>query len=92
MGHALDYWPEFTAWNAEGVGVALNGFTFDNSAVQTELSMLRNVTEEFNARLDVGVANPEEIIPEFREKLIANGLEAFTAELSRQLEEFFGSR
>jgi hypothetical protein len=54
--------------------------------------MLRNVIDEFNSRLDVGAVHSSLIIPEYKEKLEANGLAEYTEELNRQIKAFLESR
>ncbi|MEG0639287.1 MAG: ABC transporter substrate-binding protein [Clostridia bacterium] len=62
------------------------GFTFDQSNVKTEIASLNNVIKEFFDPITLGVVDPEEYIPKFNEKLKANGLDTYLAELQAQFD------
>ncbi len=67
----------------------LDGFTFDKSAVETEVANVSAVVEEYKYSEDGAVA-PEEYMDEFVKKLKDAGQDKIIAEYQRQLDEFFG--
>ncbi|MEG1874407.1 MAG: ABC transporter substrate-binding protein [Angelakisella sp.] len=62
------------------------GFTFDQSNVKTEIASLNNVIKEFFEPITQGIVDPKQYIPKFNEKLKANGLDAYMAELQKQFD------
>ena len=86
------YFERFQAYNDAGIGTSLLGFTFDNSAVSTEMAALTGVVEQFNQSLTVGAIDPATAIPAYLEALKANGIDAVREELNAQLQAFYAAR
>ncbi|MDR2649287.1 MAG: ABC transporter substrate-binding protein [Clostridiales bacterium] len=84
-----NYWNEFKAYNEEGVGVALLGFTFDTDPVKNQVAALLTVRDQYVASLHTGAVDPATVLPEFKNKLKANGIDDVVAECNRQIDAFF---
>lgn len=67
---------------------ALLGFTFDPSNVQTEVSNLQNVRDEFVSSLATGSVDPAEYLPKMNEKLQAAGVQTVIDEVQKQINEW----
>ena len=76
----------FLTYNESAVTGPHVGFTFDSSNVNTEISALTNIVEQYDAALQSGMVNPEEKIPEFLEALKANGVDNLLKEIQTQLD------
>lgn len=76
----------FLAYNESAVTGSHVGFTFDSSNVNTEISALANIVEEYDAALQSGMVNPEEKIPEFLDSLKMNGVDSLLKEIQTQLD------
>ncbi|WP_130837331.1 ABC transporter substrate-binding protein [Lachnoclostridium sp. Marseille-P6806] len=68
------------------------GFMFDSTNVAAELTALSNVMSEYEASLDCGAVDPEEVLPEFNQKLYAAGLQKVIDEKQRQLDEWLAQQ
>ena len=64
------------------------GFAFDSAAVETEMGALANVDAEYLISLCAGTVDPDEKLPEYREKLKKAGIEKVVAEANLQLEAY----
>lgn len=62
------------------------GFVFDTENVTTELAALSNVIEEYLPMLQTGMVDPQQYIPEFVQKLEANGIDVVMEEGYSQIE------
>ncbi|MDR1531870.1 MAG: ABC transporter substrate-binding protein [Clostridiales bacterium] len=85
----VNYWNEFKSYNEAGVPTALLGFEFDTEPVKNQIAALSNVRDEYIFSLNTGAVDPAEKLPEFQEKLKANGIDEVIAEINSQLEAFF---
>ena len=67
-----------------------SGFTFDKSPVETELSVINAIRDEYLTSFFLGVFGDqtEAKFEEFKGKLEAAGLDKVTAEMKRQYEAF----
>ncbi|MDR1913991.1 MAG: ABC transporter substrate-binding protein [Clostridiales bacterium] len=83
-----NYWKEFEAYNNAGVATALIGFVFDPEPVKNEIAAVTNVHAEYMLPLLVGAVDPAEKLPEFKEKLNANGAQKIIDEFNKQVEAF----
>ena len=77
--------------NALEVSVT-NGFRFDTSAVEAEMAVLDNVTEEYRGLLYKGVYDPDEYLPKYQEAAKAAGVDAVIAEAQKQWDAFRASQ
>lgn len=85
-------WEQFKDFN-EGAKVSPGlGFTFDAEPVKTQVAAAVNVRKEYDAALDTGAVDPDEILPKYIEKLKAAGLDDIIAEKQRQFDEFLSSK
>ncbi|HJA68007.1 hypothetical protein B5F07_14840 [Lachnoclostridium sp. An169] len=64
------------------------GFSFDSTSVQTQLASVSAVVDEYYSSLATGVVNPEEVLPEFLNKLEQAGCNDLIAECQKQLDEW----
>jgi len=64
------------------------GFSFDNSAVKTEVAAVTNVIDQYRSALEAGMLDPEEKLPEFISKLKDAGIDKIIEEKQRQLDEW----
>ena len=77
----------FKEYNAQAVTAPHNGFSLDNSTVETEIAALSNVIDENAKSLEAGMVDPEVYVPKFLESLSQNGVDELLAEINRQLTE-----
>ena len=77
----------FEEYNAKAITAPHNGFTLDNSPVETEIAAISNVVEENAKALESGMVDPEVYIPQFLDALNKNGVEDLLAEINKQLTE-----
>ena len=77
----------FEEYNAKAITAPHNGFTLDNSPVETEIAAISNVVDENAKALESGMVDPEVYIPQFLDALNKNGVEDLLAEISKQLTE-----
>ncbi len=77
--------------NVLRAGAAL-GFTFNQEPVKNEIAALNNVIAEFLTPIAGGVVDPEVYVPQFLEKLEANGLEAYMTELQSQFDAWSATK
>lgn len=64
------------------------GFSFDNTAVKTEVAAVTNVIDQYRNALEAGILDPAEKLPEFIEKLKEAGIDKIIQEKQRQLDEW----
>jgi putative aldouronate transport system substrate-binding protein len=70
---------------------SIMGFTFNPVPVESQINVLQNVVEEYYIALICGSSDPAVMLPEFIEKLKANGLDAVVAEANSQLQAFLAA-
>jgi putative aldouronate transport system substrate-binding protein len=64
------------------------GFSFNSSALQTELAALNSVTDQYKVALESGTVDPDKVLPEFIAKLKTAGIDKVIAEKQKQLDEW----
>lgn len=69
----------------------LMGWTFDPEPVKTEISALYNIQKEYHLALISGASDPAVKLPEFIDKLKANGIDKVIDEANRQVQEFLAN-
>ncbi len=85
-------WEKFKSFNEEGIASPGLGFTFDGEAVKTEIAALVNIRTEYDSALNVGAVDPNEVLPNYIEKMKAAGLDDVLAEKQRQFDEFLANQ
>ncbi len=85
-------WEKFEQFNSEGVPSPGLGFTFDAEPVKTQVATLVNVRKEYDAALDTGSVDPDEVLPDYIDKLKAAGIEEVIAEKQSQFDEFLANK
>lgn len=88
VGEAEDKWEQYDTFNKSAVISPLLGFAFDATPVKSEIAACKNIREEFEKALVSGVLDPAVAVPEYLEKLKANGSEKIVAEKQEQVDEF----
>ena len=67
------------------------GFSFDPSPVESEMSQISSVGQEYNKIIGYGLQDPEVTVPERQEKLEMAGQKVVIDEIQRQLDEWLAS-
>lgn len=75
-------------WNATVEYSPAYGFTFDPSAVRTEISACDAVNSEFQQAIGNGTVDPITEMPKYRARLEAAGMQIIIDEVQRQLDEW----
>lgn len=91
-GNDLDIWDQYQEARDSATVSKAYGFYFDNSAVVNEVSSLASVYSEYIVSLGTGIVDPEQVIPEFNEKLYASGLQTVMDEKQAQLDEWLAQQ
>jgi len=91
-GTAAGYRQLDTDWNERTRLSKAYGFTFDTTAVVTEIASVTAVNDEFMVAIGNGVVDPEIEIPKFLEKLEAAGIQRIIDEQQRQLDEWLATQ
>lgn len=78
----------FHDYNTSAILAPHNGFTFQPSEIEPQLSALSNVVAKYTPALETGSVDPSQYIPEFLDALRANGVEDLLHEVSAQLSNF----
>ncbi len=87
-----DMWDQFDKFNKLGKPVPILGWAFDQNPVKNEMANLANVTAEYVNSLNSGAVDPAEKLPEFINKLKANGIDTVVAEAQKQLDAFMAAK
>ncbi|GIQ68020.1 extracellular solute-binding protein [Xylanibacillus composti] len=85
-------WEKFREFNEGGKPSPGLGFTFDAEPVKTQVAALVNVRKEFDAALDTGAVDPDDVLPNYINKLKAAGIDDVIAEKQRQFDEFLANK
>lgn len=85
-------WEETRELNMSAVASPLIGFAFDPTAVQSEIAQCTSVRQEFLPALELGYADPDELLPEFLEKLEIAGAQKIIDEMQSQIDEWNTTR
>lgn len=91
-GQGADFQEVWKNYYGNADEVPILGYTFDASNVENELGALSNVAGEYALSLCTGAVDPAEKLPEFLEKLDANGMEKYLAEANAQLDSFLAAQ
>lgn len=87
-GQSDDTWEVTKALNDAAIAVPTLGFTFDPSAVSTQIAAIASVVDEYNATLKNGSMDPAVVYPEFKAKLEAAGVADVLAEMQSQIDSW----
>lgn len=68
------------------------GFNFVTDDVKTEISNVKNVVDEYYAVLHTGTVNPDDVVPQFIEKLKTAGYEKIQTEMQKQYDAFLAAK
>ncbi len=91
-GQGADFWEKFKAYYGNADEIPILGFTFKSDNVENEFGALANVAAEYVLPLCTGAVDPDEKIPEFLEKLDANGMQKVVDEANKQLSDFIAAQ
>ena len=86
----LTFWDDWNAYYNSAEALPYGAFIFDSSVVETEAGAIANVASEYAFGLCSGATNPDELLPEFLQKLEAAGINEFVGEANSQLSAFMG--
>lgn len=78
--------------NNSAVVSKLLGFSFDPEPVKSELAQCQSVMDEFKGGLFTGAVDPDEVLPQFLDKLEKAGSQKIIDEAQRQIDEWKASR
>jgi putative aldouronate transport system substrate-binding protein len=79
-------WPETAELNRNARPSPVLGFTFDRSAVETEIASVTAVRTEFADPLGTGTVDVDEQLTKLNDALIAAGIEKVRDEMQRQID------
>lgn len=85
------YRADFEAYYGNSVEVPILGYTFDQSAVETEIAAVTNVANEYALALSTGAA-PEGALDEFLAELETAGMQKIVDEANAQLDAFLAAK
>lgn len=88
----VGFWDTFTSYYGNAKEIPILGFAYDGSGVETEMSAVANVVEEYLLPLCTGAVDPETKLPEFLEKLEQNGVNTVLDDANAQLKSFMESK
>ncbi|MDO5401371.1 MAG: extracellular solute-binding protein [Eubacteriales bacterium] len=80
-----DFWTRFADYYNAAETLPYGGFVFDNSVCATESAAIANVYAEYAFNLMSGAVNPDEVLPEFLEKLNEAGMETLVNAANEQM-------
>ncbi len=85
-------WELFDKFNNEAKPVPILGWAFDQEPVKNEIAALGNVAAEYRDALNAGAVDPAAKLPEFINKLKANGIDKVVAEANNQVKAFLDAK
>ncbi len=88
----VGFWDTFTNYYGNAKEIPILGFAYDGSGVETEMSAVANVVEEYLLPLCTGAVDPATKLPEFLEKLEQNGVNTVLDDANAQLASFMESK
>lgn len=90
-GEGAGFWDSFKDYYATAISVPSLGWAFDQTPVETEVAALANIAAEYALSLSTGAVDPATAIPEFLEKLEANGMQKVVDEANAQLAAYLAN-
>ncbi len=91
-GQDANFWTEFKDYYGSAQEIPLLGWAFDSTPVDNEMSALANVAAEYALALSTGTVDPAEKLPEFLDKLEANGIDKVVEEANNQVKAFMDAK
>ena len=91
-GQPEDVWQQTRDMNKSAVVSPVMGFSFDPSPVQSEIAQCVSVRQEFLPALELGVMPPDELLPEFLQKLETAGAQTIIDEAQRQIDAWMAAK
>jgi len=85
-------WEETRDLNMNAVASPLIGFAFDPTPVQSEIAQCTSVRQEYLPALELGYSDPDELLPEFLEKLEIAGAQKIIDEMQSQIDAWKATR
>lgn len=85
-------WDNFKQFNSTAIPSPALGFAFDANSVKTEIGAIANIRKQYDKSIETGSVDPEKVLPEYREKLKASGLDKVIAEKQKQLDAFLAGQ
>lgn len=85
-------WELYDNFNKACKPVPILGWAFDQEPVKNEIGALGNIVAGYRDPLNAGSVDPAAQLPEFIEKLKANGMDTVTAEANKQLKAFLDAK
>lgn len=85
-------WELFDKFNNEAKPVPILGWAFDQEPVRNEVASLGNIVTEYRDALNAGTVDPAVKLPEFINKLKANGIDKVVAEANKQAQAFLAAK
>lgn len=91
-GQDADFWDVFRDYYGSAKEIPLLGWAFDATPVEVEMGALANVAGEYALALSTGTVDPAVKLPEFIDKLNANGMEKVVEEANNQVKEYLAAK
>lgn len=92
VGEPEDKVEKYTEFNENLEVSVTNGFRFDKTNVEAEVTALDGVFAEYLALLSRGIYDPEEYLPKFQEAAKNAGIDTVIAEIQIQWDAFFAEQ
>lgn len=86
ISYPEDIEEQFMEYNASSIIAPHNGFTFDNTKVETEIAAITGTVDEYREALESGIVDPQENIPKFLKALEDNGVNVLLDEVRSQMD------
>lgn len=83
-----DLWKQTAEFNKTGKVSKALGFVFNPEPVSAEVAAVTSVVNEYYRALELGVVDPDEVLPEMLKRMDTAGLPVIMKEKQRQLDEW----
>ena len=91
-GNPSDIWEQYEVYNEETPTSQAFGFFFDATEVETQITQLQSVYDQYYKMVAFGVVDPDEGIQEFNDALYAAGLQDVIDAKQAQLDEWLAAQ
>lgn len=85
-GQTDDVWTQTKAANDESIPVPINGFQIDQDKIQTQISQMDAVNQQYGPILGDGLADPAATMPKYEAALKSAGIDDVIKEVQSQLD------
>lgn len=85
-GDPVDLWEQMDHFNRNAIKSEALGFFFNTTPIEAEFTACTSIWQEYQKALGVGAVDPDEVLPEFIQRLKAAGVDRIVAEKQRQLD------